>query len=531
MIRLKGDLKKILGSLPLTAELDFKLRRRGSPKRGFRLERLENSMEDWCQQTGNSEFLLQSGKKVFIFSTLPYWMEHAALLGLALAGVGHTVSYGYLPYQNWHKPVNDFDLRQSNLYTKELLGKAEGYLNPISFLDIKERKKLPLALQQEIEQVSVRDVQYTEQLEEVSLDSELYKMRLERNIPLAEKALAWLKENQPDVIIVPNGLILEFGVFYQVGKHLGIPVVSYEFGEQQDRLWLSDGREVMIQDTSQMWAGRKDKAFDEEALKKIQALFASRQGADLWNNFYRKWQDLPIEGEDKVKEKLGLDDRPIVMLAANVIGDSLTLGRQVFSGSMTAWLGKVLNYFAETDQAQFLLRAHPGERNLEGPGVIDVANDILPNTPDHFRLLGPDAPVNTYDLIKIADLGMTYTTTVGMEMAMSGLPVIVVGDTHYRGKGFTLDPESWEDFEIMLAETLKAPEKLKPTEEKIQEAWHYAYRFFFDYPHPFPWHLIHLDEGIENWPLNKVLTAEGLEKFQKTFDYLVGEPVDWLGMA
>ncbi|MEK6222394.1 MAG: hypothetical protein N2D54_09100 [Chloroflexota bacterium] len=531
MSRLKGDLKKILGSLPLTAELDFKLRRKGERKRGFRLERLEKSLEAWCEQTGKSEFMHQAGKKVFIFSTLPYWMEHAALLGLALAGVGHTVNYGYLPFRNWQKSENDFDLRQSNLYTKELIGKAEAYLNPISFLDVNQRKKLPPELQHEIEQISVRDVQYTEQLEEVSLDSELYKLRLARNFPLAEKALFWLGVNKPDVIIVPNGLILEFGVFYQVGKHLGIPVVSYEFGEQRDRLWLSNEREVMIQDTGKMWAGRKEKAFDEEALQNIKALFASRKGADLWNNFYRKWQDLPIEGEDKVKEKLGLDNRPIVMLAANVIGDSLTLGRQVFSGSMTAWLGKVLNYFAETDEVQFLLRAHPGERNLEGPGVIDVANEILPDTPEHFRLLGPDAPVNTYDLIKIADLGMTYTTTVGMEMAMSGLPVIVVGETHYRGKGFTMDPESWEDFEMMLAETLKAPEKLKPTEEKIQEAWHYAYRFFFDYPHQFPWHLIHLDEDIENWPLNKVLNADGLAIFQKTFDYLVGEPVDWHAMA
>lgn len=358
MTNLKGDLKKILGTLPLTAEVDYLLRRRGEAVRGFRLERLENSLGEWVRQAEASPFRNQSGKKVFIFSTLPYWIEHAALIGLGLAGVGHQVTFGYLPLPNWHKAVNDFDLRQYNLYSKQLFKQAEPIIAPLSFLDIKDKASLPPELEAEIKQVSLRDVQYTEQLETVDLQSKLYRLRLARNLPLAEKALAWLETNRPDVIIVPNGLILEFGVIYQVGKHLEIPVVSYEFGEQRDRIWLSDEREVMIQDTDKMWAGRKDKPFDDEQLKKIQTLFSSRAGADLWNNFYRKWQDLPSEGGEAVKEKLGLDDRPVVLLAANVIGDSLTLGRQIFTGSMTAWLDWIMKYFAKSDNVQFLLRAH-----------------------------------------------------------------------------------------------------------------------------------------------------------------------------
>ena len=530
MTNLKGDIKKILGTLPLTAEVDFMLRRRGEALRGFRLERLENSLADWARQTEASPFRGQAGKKVFIFSTLPYWIEHAALMGLGLAGLGHKVTLAYMPWRNWYKTVNDYDLRQYNLYSKQQFKPAEGLLSPVSFVDVKQKKALPAELEAEIRQVSLRDVQYTDQLETVDLQSELYQLRLARNLPLAEKALAWLENRRPDVIIVPNGLILEFGVIYQVGKHLGIPVVSYEFGEQRDRIWLSDGREVMIQDTAQMWSGRKHKPFGEEQLQKIQTLFSARAGADLWNNFYRKWQDQPSEGGAAAREKLDLDDRPVVLLAANVIGDSLTLGRQIFTGSMTAWLENVLAYFNTHDHAQFVLRAHPGERNMEGPSVMDVARQILPDAPDHFRLLGPDAPVNTYDLMQIADLGMTYTTTVGMEMAMSGVPVIVVGDTHYRGKGFTLDPSSWEEHEKMLDEALGDPARFKPSEAQVQTAWQYAYRFFFDYPQAFPWHLIHLDEGIENWPLSEVLTADGLAKFKNTFDQLTGESVDWDGM-
>ena len=58
-------------------------------------------------------------------------------------------------------------------------------------------------------------------------------------------------------------------------------------------------------------------------------------------------------------------------------------------------------------------------------------------------MIAPTEKVNTYDLIAAADVGLVYTTTVGLEMAMCGIPVIVVGDTHYRERGFTNDPPSW----------------------------------------------------------------------------------------
>ena len=57
-------------------------------------------------------------KKVLIFVTLRYWIEHATLMGMALAGLGHEVTLAYLPYPNWRKPLNRFDLRRQNAYAR-----------------------------------------------------------------------------------------------------------------------------------------------------------------------------------------------------------------------------------------------------------------------------------------------------------------------------------------------------------------------------------------------------------------------------
>jgi capsule polysaccharide export protein KpsC/LpsZ len=82
---------------------------------------------------------------------------------------------------------------------------------------------------------------------------------------------------------------------------------------------------------------------------------------------------------------------------------------------------------------------------------------VLPRLPEHIRLIGPKDKMNTYDLVEVADLGLVYTTTVGMEMAMFGVPVIVSGATHYRGRGFTYDPDSWVSYFKLLGQILAKP--------------------------------------------------------------------------
>jgi capsule polysaccharide export protein KpsC/LpsZ len=228
-----------------------------------------------------------------------------------------------------------------------------------------------------------------------------------------------------------------------------------------------------------------------------------------------------------VRQTLGLDHRPIVLLATNVIGDSLTLGRQVFSDSMTEWLERTVRYFATRPDVQLVTRIHPGELITKGPSVADVVHKTLPSLPENIHLVPADAKVNTYDIIEIADLGLVYTTTVGMEMAMSGVPVIVVGNTHYRNKGFTLDPENWEAYFELLTTALADLGLVRPSQAQVEQAWNYAYRFFFEYPQPFPWHLVHFWKDLETWPLSRLLSEEGLSTYHKTFNYLVGEPIHW----
>jgi len=176
---------------------------------------------------------------------------------------------------------------------------------------------------------------------------------------------------------------------------------------------------------------------------------------------------------------------------------------------------------------QLVIRVHPGEKLIHGQSMVDVINRVLPKLPEHIHVIGPEEEVNTYDLIAAADLGLVYTTTVGLEMAMSGVPVIVVGDTHYRGKGFTLDPDSWVKFYKLLKAVVENPDEFKLEEKQIEAAWAYAYRFFFDFPQPYPWHLVSLWEDYQTNKLSSIFKSRDWPQYERAFNYLAGEPIDW----
>jgi hypothetical protein len=530
----KTTAKRILGEVPYAAEAYWYLRQAGKPPRtGYKLEPLPELLPFYRDLISKNAQDFPPGKNILLFASLHYWIVHATILGAALAGLNHKVTIAYLPYSSYDKPVERFDIRRQNIYTNQLLRQAEPILNRVSFFDLSEElKPLPETLDDAIQEVAYRDAQYILQNEVVDFSHPVFLMRLERANLAAHAAYIWLNERRPDVFIIPNGTILEPGAVYQVAKYLGIPIVTYEFGEQRQRIWTASDTEVMHQKTEDLWAARGGNGLKAEQEEMIRDLFAARQRADLWQNFARRWQGIPSVGGEKTRTELGLDNRPIILLATNVIGDSLTLGRQVFSDSMTNWLERTVSYFAHRSDVQFIVRIHPGELITKGPSVAEVVKQALPlGLPENIHLVPADGLINTYDLIEIADLGMVYTTTVGLEMAMSGVPVIVVGQTHYRGKGFTLDPESWQGYYDLLDHSLANLDDYRLSEAQIKLAWEYAYLFFFEYPHPFPWHLLHMKEDLQEWPLERVLSSDGQALFARTFRYLTGDPVDWTQVA
>lgn len=525
----RRSVKKILAQLPYTVELYWYLVQRHKPWQAhFNLDILESVLPEAVQHAAMRHYQRSPGKKVFIFASLHYWIEYAALLGVALAGYGHQVTLSFLPYASWDAPIGKFDLRRQNLYARQVLSAAKPLLQVQSLMDVRPFSgMLPGELERAVDQVSIFDAQYTLQVEDITKEEAVYQLRYERNREAALNARAWLMAHKPDVVIVPNGTIQEMGIIYRVARHLDLPTVTFEFSDQRERIWLAQDSEIMRHNTDALWAARGDEPLDGSMLGQLEDLYSARVDAKTWKNFTRQWQETPTQGGAAVRKKLNLDDRPVVLLATNVLGDSLTLGRQVFSKTMADWVEQTVRYFVDRQDVQLVIRVHPGEVLTHGTSMVEVIKGALGEIPAHIRLIEPDEKINTYDLLDITQLGLVYSTTVGLEMAMRGIPVIIAGQTHYRNRGFTNDPDTWEMYFSMLDEKLGDLDSAQLTQAQVELAWRYAYLFFFAFPKPFPWHLLDLKDDIKTRPVDYVLSDEGVEKYGETFAYLAGKPLAW----
>lgn len=527
-------IKDFLGKIPYTAEL-VEAMRHERPRTRYNLSQLEKALPATVEQVRSFAQQPPTGKKIILFATLHYWVEQAAIIGLALRGLGHNVTIAYLPYGDWDKPINAFDLRRQDLYTRRVLAPLKGLVKAVSLLDVRPAQSPALSgssrrtqvLTEIVETASAFDTMYTLQREDFDPNSALYQLRLQRNEQAANAALCLLQVERPDTVLVPNGLVTELGIFFQVARQLDLLTVTYEFNDQREQIWLSQNNVVMRQNTDALWAAKGHTPLAEPEREQIAALEDARTGARKYGKGTRFWQDVASVGGEQLRGELNLDGRPVVLLATNVLGDSLTLGRNIFTVSMAEWIEKTVQYFAGHPEVQLVVRVHPGERLMKGPSMTGVIERAVPGRPEHIHIIGPDEKVNTYDLMEIAALGLAYTTTVGMEMAMRGVPVILAGQTHYRGRGFTLEPATWDEYFALLERLLTNLPIPRLPQDQVETAWNYAYRFFFDFPLSFPWRLMKFWQDLETWPLNRVLSAEGRAEFGKAFDTLAGEPVKY----
>ena len=110
---------------------------------------------------------------------------------------------------------------------------------------------------------------------------------------------------------------------------------------------------------------------------------------------------------------------------------------------------------------------------------------------------------------------------------MHGVPVIVAGSTHYKGKGFTVDPEDWNEYVDKLKMLLHSKPGGGISDAEVKMAWRYAYRYFFDYPFHIPWHLITFWDDLDERPLEEMVVGENFQRYLITLQAFAGLPIDW----
>jgi Capsule polysaccharide biosynthesis protein len=530
----KQCIKAALGAIPLTVETLCWLRQQTSESAGDyspMSNQVAAAWRDEAMKNMRHQCDLPS-RRILVFTMGQWAMPHDVALAVVLAGLGYKVDLAILPYAHVHLVESAFDMRRRRYHLLSALREMDPLVktHDLSMIEPSNKVSLSHGLLKSLQEISYRDTQWIRRRENVRVgtheqDSELFQLRLRRNTDCASALWDFLRQNPYNVIFTHNGKILEFGVVFATAQHLGLSVVTQEFGEQRERCWVAhESPALEFEKISDLWREHGQKRLLPDQWKAVKDWHHARRNAQRWSTFTHVYQRTPSKGVETVKAQLGLTlKKPVVLLCSNVAWDSRALGRQIFTDGMGDWIRRTVRYFARRNDCNLVVRIHPDEARWGTSQPIEQSvKEAVPSLPDHIKLVAPDSDINTYDLIDIAHMGLVYTSTCGLDMVLSGVPVICSGRVHYRGKGFTIDPQNLEDYFEAIDVVFRTAKEQNLTAHQVELAHLYTYLLLFVLPKPFPWVQRSFWEDITSWPISRVLSPEGLEIYGPTLAFIAG---------
>jgi hypothetical protein len=249
---------------------------------------------------------------------------------------------------------------------------------------------------------------------------------------------------------------LLLGARLAAGKH-GVPCYSMQFPghcnvDLRRYIVLSNIWKPFSFKMLAAWPSCRELCLEPERVREVADDLIVRMGA-RGAHIYSPAKS--VAGED-VRSRLGLahDRRLLVaftssldeVLASQVMGEALGLSipdrPQPFSDQIE-WLKAVTAYVEQSDDLALVVRVHPREGANKRESVVSQhlarLKEAFGGAYAHCRFVWPEDPTSSYDLGEAADLVLTSWSTIGLEMARMGVPVLVA----FNGAGAAIP---WDDF-------------------------------------------------------------------------------------
>ena len=280
-----------------------------------------------------------------------------------------------------------------------------------------------------------------------------------------------------DAAVFHHGIYVPQGVIGEVARMRNVRVVNWTTAYRQQCFIFSHTdtyHHTLMTEPMDAWTDLDlDGALEESLLSYLRSRWS---GTRDWISFSTE----PHADGDAIFAELGIDpSRPCIGMLTNVMWDAqLHYPANAFA-DMREWAIDTVRYFATRPDLQLLIRVHPAELTGYVPSRQPIVGELaseFPQLPPNVFIIGPESKASTYAAMLKCDSVVIYGTKTGVELAAVGMPVIVAGEAWVRGKGFTLDASSREEYRSHL-DRLPLGERLD--DETRRRAMQYAFHFFF----------------------------------------------------
>ena len=298
---------------------------------------------------------------------------------------------------------------------------------------------------------------------------------------LVERAFSKiLSEYSEYQLVCANGKFIQTGIPIEICKNLETSFYTYEVFRQGNGVLLDKNRCSLEQNIDAVWDELKSSSLSDDKKKKLYHSFDLQQKSISLEEAL--WDENRIDDDDEIISLLGLDlTKKIFACYPNVYWDSVHMGMDAVSEDLTSWLEDMVNFAKSNQDIQLVIRTHPAE--LKVASIIqskhtmsDSLNDRFENLPSNVWIIEPKSNISSYSLARIADANLVWNGTIGLELALRGIKPVVIADSYYSRKGFTVDFLNFEELANYLLTTESKP-FVDNEEKRLLEIFCYHIRF------------------------------------------------------
>ena len=281
-----------------------------------------------------------------------------------------------------------------------------------------------------------------------------------------------LQQAQPQAVVIFNGIMYPEATARWVARQLGVRSVAHEVGFRAFSAFFTKGEPtaypIEIPDDFRL-TPQQAARLDEYLERRFQGKF-TMAGIRFWPE---------LRGLDQAFLDRAAQFRQIIPVFTNVIYDSSQVHANTVFPHMFAWLDLVREIILAHPETFFVIRAHPDEMR---PGtakqsnesvhdwVVNLRVDQLPNV----QFIDSQEYISSYELIQRSKFVMVYNSSIGMEAALLGMPVLCGGKARYTQYPMVFFPETQHGYREQ-AETFLISEQLVLPPEFQENARRFLY--------------------------------------------------------
>ena len=276
---------------------------------------------------------------------------------------------------------------------------------------------------------------------------------------VSKQALLDLK---PDYVFIFRGMYPLWAPMVYNAVHADIPITCWLNGYQKDSVFMKgyDQDEGFTQFQSPQrkhWEKVKKIPLNKKQKKTVNLYMTNRieelrRQPQFWYGYQLYGKNFP--SAEELRKKLNISpDKKIWMINSHCNWDwDIYKEENALFRDPIQWLMKTFEIIWDIRDVTWIFRPHPaeGEQNTFMMSQTMIENKFG-KLPDHIMTLTAQrSKINTYALFPFIDGCVTFHSTVGMELALYGKPVITCSEGFYGRKGFTYDPETIDEYVYML---------------------------------------------------------------------------------